>query len=401
MSRSRRTTTVLCVAEVLSMTGFATYAAVLTTLRAAWGLSNAEAGLISAAFFAGYVAAVPLLTGVTDRVDARRVYVVGTGLSALGPLGFGLGADRLEHALGLQLLAGAGLAGTYMPGLKALTDDVEGPERGRSVALYTSSFGIGASLSLVLAAMTLGAGGWRRAFVVAGLGPVLAGLLVAVGVPPARQRSATPDGRGLGFRAVLRSRALGYILGYAAHCWELFGFRSWMVAFLAFSQSAQPPGRELPGGPPLLAALVNLLGPPASILGNETSGRLGVRRFVRATMVLSAALGCGVALAARGAWYVVAIMVCLYFVAIMADSAALTAAMVAAADPAHRGATMAVHSFLGFGGALLAPFVFGVVLDAAGGEASARAWLMAFASLGAIGASGVFALSGERRVAAA
>ncbi|TAN56105.1 MAG: MFS transporter, partial [Betaproteobacteria bacterium] len=40
------------------MLGFATFAALLPELRDAWRLSNAEAGMIGSAFFAGYVATV-------------------------------------------------------------------------------------------------------------------------------------------------------------------------------------------------------------------------------------------------------------------------------------------------------------------------------------------------------
>ena len=28
---------------------------------------------------------------------------------------------------------------------------------------------------------------------------------------------------------------MGYILAYSAHCYELFGLRAWLVAFLAFA----------------------------------------------------------------------------------------------------------------------------------------------------------------------
>ena len=39
----------------------------------------------------------------------------------------------------------------------------------------------------------------------------------------------------LDFRPVLRNRAaLGYILGYGAHCFELYGMRTWLVAFWTF-----------------------------------------------------------------------------------------------------------------------------------------------------------------------
>jgi MFS family permease len=69
----------------------------------------------------------------------------------------------------------------------------------------------------------------------------------------------------------------------------------------------------------------------------------------------------------------------------LGDSAALTAGVVAATDPAQRGATMAAYSFLGFSSAFLAPLVFGVVLDLGGGNQSLVAWGLAFASIGIFG----------------
>ena len=68
---------------------------------------------------------------------------------------------------------------------------------------------------------------------------------------------------------------------------------------------------------------------------------------------------------------------------IMADSSALTAGVVTRADERIRGATMAVHSMLGFGTGFVAPLVFGVVLDLGGGNLSPLAWGLAFMSLGA------------------
>ena len=72
----------------------------------------------------------------------------------------------------------------------------------------------------------------------------------------------------------------------------------------------------------------------------------------------------------------------LHYVAVMADSAALTAGLVAATPPAKRGATLAVYSFFGFGAGFLGPLAFGWVFDLTGGEGR-LAWGLAFASLGA------------------
>jgi hypothetical protein len=43
---------------------------------------------------------------------------------------------------------------------------------------------------------------------------------------------------------------------------------------------------------------------------------------------------------------------------------------------------MALHSMLGFGAGFIAPLAFGAVLDAAGGNADASAWMLAYVSLG-------------------
>src|SRR5438552_18683771 len=120
-ARAWRVIAWMCAAHVTSMAGFSTYATLLPRLRDEWSLNNSQAGFISGAFFAGYMAAVPLLTSLTDRVDARRVYLVASVGAAAAPAGMALLAHGLVSASVLQLGAGAGIAGTYMSGLRALT----------------------------------------------------------------------------------------------------------------------------------------------------------------------------------------------------------------------------------------------------------------------------------------
>ena len=75
----------LCLALVLSMVGFANFAVLLPEFSALWHLTSTQAGWIGGIYFVGYVAAVPLLVGLTDTVDARKIYVCGTlvGLSLI------------------------------------------------------------------------------------------------------------------------------------------------------------------------------------------------------------------------------------------------------------------------------------------------------------------------------
>ena len=123
------------------MTGTMYFPALLPSFQAEWGLTNTAAGWINGVFFAGYAVTSPILVGLTDRVDARRIYLPCAFLATLSLLLFGWLAEGTWTAAALRLLAGIGLAGTYMPGLKALSDNVAGPKQSRYIVFYTASYG--------------------------------------------------------------------------------------------------------------------------------------------------------------------------------------------------------------------------------------------------------------------
>lgn len=386
----------LCVAEVLSMTGFGTFPGLLPTFLDAWELSNTEAGWINGIYFGAYMLAVPVLVALTDRVDPRRIYAFAAVLTIISSLAFGLLAEGFWSATALRALAGLGLAGTYMPGLKALTDHVSPQYHSRAVAFYTATFGIGASLSFLLAGEFAAWLDWRWAFILAGPGPVLALALVWTLVPPsAPHHLLAPVRFLLDFRPILRNReAMAYVLAYFAHNWELFALRSWIVTFLVFAQ-----GLHMPGAPgtlwsaTVIAAIINLFGLPASVLGNELAQRFGRRGVVAAVMLTSALVAALLGFLAGLPVPLLVALCILYGVTVTGDSASITAGVVAASAPGERGATMAVHSFIGFSGAFLGPLVFGVVLDLTGGGGSVLSWGLAFLSSGLAVALGPLAIA--------
>jgi MFS family permease len=185
------------------------------------------------------------------------------------------------------------------------------------------------------------------------------------------------------WRRVLANRAAaGYTLGYTVHCLELFGSRAWMVAFLVFSSQLHT-GGTFPWQPAVLAAFVNLLAVPASILGNEVALRIGRRPWIMIAMLGSGSSGIVLALGAGWHWAIVLGWLVVYAMLVMAESATLTAGLVAAAPAGERGAALGLYSIAGFSGGLLGPVVFGAALDAAGGAGSIAAWAIAYAAIGA------------------
>ena len=381
------------------MGGAFAYPALLPLFKDAWGLSNTEAGWIAGLYYAGYTVAVPVLMSLTDRLDARRIYVMGALVAALAMAGFALFAEGFYSAAAFWTLAGAGLAGTYMPGLRALVDRVSAVAEPRAVAFYTASFSLGTALSFLAAGELATAFGWRAAFVWGTASALAAGGLAVLALRPVSPAPPAAPVTLLDFRPVFRNRAaMGYVLGYGMHTAELFAMRSWLVAFLAFSLMTSSGGGGGGPAPTTVAMMSGLVAMVASVFGQELAARFGRRRVIALAMAASTVMAAGIGFAAPLSYPLVIALALVYAAVVQADSAALTAGTVGAAEPGRRGATLAVHSVVGFSGAFLGPLVMGVTLDAVGGD-SVLGWGLAFGCLALMSCAGITALwwTRERR----
>src|SRR5437879_13670337 len=111
----------MCLGQVGSLLPHVVVPAIMAQhLMPLWDLSAGQAGLMASAYTFGYMLAVPVLTTLTDQIDARLILLVGSLASGLATVAFGLFADGLWSAIPIWGLAGVGFAGAYMPGLKPL-----------------------------------------------------------------------------------------------------------------------------------------------------------------------------------------------------------------------------------------------------------------------------------------
>ena len=374
---SRGFVVAMVTAQILTQIGAFTLPALLPEMMARWSLSATEAGWLIGVFFAAYVPAVPVLLSLTDRVPARRIYLIGTGATALAHLGFAVFADGFWSGLFFRALAGIGWAGAYMPGLKSIADPLTGVAQSRAVAWHAAGVGIAGAASFALAGLCDALVGPSFAFLVAGLaasGAFAIAMLILPDAPP--PKSAARRGL-LDFRPVFANRrAMAWIAGYTVHTLELAVLRAWAVAFLTASFAIQAPPGWLPG-PTVLFTLAGLVGIASSLIGNRLAESLGRDRIVAIAMLSGAALSLVAGFGFGASPWVVLLFVFLWNAAIYLDSSALTAGTVQAADPALRGATMGLHSMFGYAGGFVGPLLAGVVLDWAGGD-SVAAWGLAF-----------------------
>ena len=368
----------VCAAQVLVQLGAFFWPALLPGMMPLWGLSNSEAGWITAMFYGAYVLAVPVLVTLTDRIDARRVYLFGVACTITAHLLFGVLAEGFWSALLLRGLAGIGWAGTYMTGLKLLADQVDAKLMSRATAGHAASIGISGAASFACADLLANALGWQSAFVVAAATAIMAWLLVAVLVPPrTTPLSRAADGHALfDFRPVFRNRsAMAYAIAYCIHTLEMNVLRGWGVAFLAYV--AVSTGTEARFSPTTVLTALGLIGTVASVLGNEAAIRWGRRRLITVALLASSAVGGSIGYLGTLSYALAVVLLLIYGFVVWLDSSSLTAGAAGTAEPTRRGATLAVHSMLGYSGGFVGPLMIGYTLDLAGGM-SRMAWGVSF-----------------------
>ena len=385
------------IANVGGMTGMVSFPTLVLMFQSAWDLNNTEAGWVSGVYFAGYVIAVPILTGLTDRMDPKKIIIASMILGVFASVAFALWAQGIWTASIWRFLQGASFAGTYMPTLKALSDTLPESKQNRGTAILTSSYAMGASFSFFVTGQLGAVLPWQTAFLLLALGPMLGLFLTFLFLPPSPAPRQSDIPSKLDFVSVFRNkRAFAYMVSYGVHNGESSIMRAWIVAYLVFAQANLAVEEMfLDWSPAVIATVANLLGALATVMMAEMVSKVGRRQIISLIMMTSAVLGVGLGVSLWGPYGISLVLVFVYGAAISADAAAINGGVIARADPAIRGQTMAMHALFAAAAAFVSPVVFGFLLAIAGGgkskDARARA-VGAPAPLICIGPIGLFIL---------
>jgi MFS family permease len=377
-----------CFIQMISMTGFAVWPIYLIELQKLWHLTNSEAGWISGSFYIGYVIATPFLVSMTDTFDARKLYCFSSLLGCIGLLCFSLFASNAINASICWALVGAGLAGTYMPGLQILNSRLNQISREKYVSVYTSFFGLGVAFSFfifgILKSYKIS---WEESFFYASILLFLCSFPLLFFAGEEIEERKKKKYQGLLkvivpiFGTFKNKKALPYILGYGGHSYELFGFRSWTFPCILFLSNHF----KTPASDSFIAnaiGLMGFLGVFASIYGAKYCidkdrakivSKMGLICFIGSILT---------AISFLLSFWLAILMLFIYNALIVLDSGSLTTGAVINGKPEDRGVRLALHSMIGFFGGALGGPVIGFVLDNFGGQSSHLAWFLSFVCLG-------------------
>lgn len=396
----RESTTTLAVTSVslvLTVLVWFNYPAVLPQILAEWGLSGVEAGIVLAAFQAGYLLLIVPAGVLADRYSERWLVAVGAIGTGMSSLAFAFGAGGFLSGTVLRFVAGLFMAGVYVPGMRFVSSWFPAERRGRALGVYVGAYSTSSGVAFLSASTIASAVDWRIAIAATSVGALLAGpLLLALTKDPPTARADGSDDRanagdveGRPRLAVLGDRE--YLLAvsiYTWHAWELFGTRSWLLAFLATLPALT--GADALLGPGTVMAIVMLAGGPGNLLGGWLSDYAGRLTTVGTALAVSATVSFSLGFLEWSSVPVLVAMLTVYGLALTADSAPTSATITEVVDERSMGAALSLQSLVGFGGTVISPVVFGLAVDASG-------YAVAFATLGAAAGLGLLSVAALRR----
>jgi multidrug resistance protein len=161
----RRLVQVLFVGVFMAALDSAIVGPVLPALRAAFGIDNRTAGLLTTVFALSSMCSTALMAYFSDRHGRRPVYLVSVALFAIGSLCIAA-APSFDLLLVARAIQGIG-AGGIAPVASAVIGDVFTAERrGRILGLIGATHGMAFVLGPPLATLLTSTLGWRWLFLV-------------------------------------------------------------------------------------------------------------------------------------------------------------------------------------------------------------------------------------------
>jgi len=350
MAASSKLTSMTClvVAQMCAMSLWFTAAAILPDMIREGGLDETRQALLTSMVQAGFVvgALAISISGIADRYDPRKVVAIcAVGAAAANALLL-ITTVGSAAAIAARFVTGVLLAGVYPVGMKIATGwGVR--DRGLLVGILVGALTLGTSTSYF--ASLLGGQDWRGVVVATSVVGAVGGLLVcAGGLGPFHARAPRFSARAILLVWTERRIRLPF-LGYLGHMWELYAMWAWAAAIASASYAASLDPIDAVRLGKLTAALAIGLGGLACIPAGLLGDRIGKAEVTIAAMIASGTAALLTAASFGGPAWLTFILIMLWGIAIIPDSAQFSALIADAAPAQLAGSILAFQTAVGFG----------------------------------------------------
>ncbi len=393
MNPKRLSISLLVVAAMCGMSPWFASAAVLPDMAREGTIDTVHQALLSSAVQAGFVvgALAVSISGIADRLDPRQVFAAAAVGAALANASLLLAPIGGNLAVFARFLTGACLAGVYPVGMKIVVGWGL-KDRGLLVGLLVGALTLG-SASPSLAAY-LGGTAWRAAIVATSLLCAFGGLIVLIarlGPHHARAPRFEPGA----IRLAWRDRRIRHAyLGYFGHMWELYAMWAWVGTAAAASYALRMDVSAAESLGKLSAFLAIGLGAFVCVPAGWMGDRTGKANVTILAMVASGTAALLAAVTFGGPVWLTFVLVVVWGLAVIPDSAQFSAIVADAAPPHLAGSLLTFQTALGFALTI-------VTVQVTPLAAAAFGWPVVLAALAIGPAVGIVAMLPLRRGVAA
>jgi MFS family permease len=339
--------TLLVLAEIAGMSLWFASAAILPDMVRESGIDAVRQAMLSSGVQLGFVAGALAVaaSGLADRFDPRRVFAICGVLAALCNAALLIAPIGGTIAILLRFLTGLLLAGVYPVGMK-IAVGWGTKDRGLLVGLLVGALTIGSALPHLAA--YLGGADWRGVIVATSVLALLGGLLVLLcGLGPHHARAPRFSTRAIALAWTNRRIRLTY-LGYFGHMWELYAMWAWIGAAAAASYGALLGETEATRLAKLTAFLAIALGGLTCAPAGWVADRIGKAQVTIIAMALSGSAAIATALTFGGPIWLTFVLIILWGIFVIPDSAQFSALVADASPPDLAGSALTLQTALGF-----------------------------------------------------
>jgi MFS family permease len=339
--------TLLVLAEIAGMSLWFASAAILPDMVRESGIDAVRQAMLSSGVQLGFVAGALAVaaSGLADRFDPRRVFAICGVLAALCNAALLVAPTGGAVAILLRVLTGLLLAGVYPVGMK-IAVGWGTKDRGLLVGLLVGALTIGSALPHLAA--WLGGADWRSVIVATSALALVGGLLVLLcGLGPHHARAPRFSTRAISLAWTNRRIRLTYV-GYFGHMWELYAMWAWIGVAAAASYGALLGTDEATRLAKLTAFLAIALGGLTCAPAGWVADRIGKAQVTIIAMALSGSAAIATALSFGGPIWLTFVLIILWGIFVIPDSAQFSALVADASPPDLAGSAMTLQTALGF-----------------------------------------------------
>lgn len=337
----------LCGAVVLSFSTWFSANAIAPEVSRVWALSPTASGWLTNGVQIGFVlgALLASLFNLPDLVRMNRLMAASAGLAAISNAALLLDPGPVAATL-CRIATGFALAGVYPPALKLVsTWFVTG--RGLAFAAVIGAITAGSSLPHLFRGAVSGIE-WQTVVILSSLAAFasMAGFLWFAREGPFPFGKAVFDPRQIG--RVLRDRNVALVnLGYLGHMWELYAMWAWLLAYLSAAYAQNAVGTT--GDASLLTFAAVAAGVIGCFAGGVLSDRFGRTATTAGMMIASGTCALLMGFVFDGPQWLLVLVVIVWGITIIGDSAQFSAAVTELADRSYIGTALSLQMGMGFG----------------------------------------------------